>query len=103
MKWQERTGKAQGFQWDSGNAQKSQHKHQVSCEEAEQIFFNQPLLLLEDPIHSRSEPRMTAFGRNNAGRCLTISFTLRGEFIRIISARPMNRKERKIYEEQNKR
>ena len=90
----------QGFQWDSGNSQKSLRKHQVTCEEAEQIFFNHPLLLLEDPLHSRVEQRIKGFGRSHTGRLLTISFTVRGRLVRIISARPMNRKERKVYEKQ---
>ncbi len=103
MEWHEQIEKAQGFQWDSGNSRKNEHKHQVSCEEAEQVFFNQPLMLLDDPKHSKNELRIRAFGKNNAGRLLTISFTLREDLIRIISARSMHRKERTIYEEQNKK
>ncbi len=101
MEWRDRLGKAQGFQWDRGNSQKNAHKHQVTCDEAEQIFFNRPLLVLEDLVHSAAEFRIKAFGRTNANRLLTISFTLRGDLIRIISARPMNRKERTLYEKQD--
>lgn len=88
-----------GFNWDSGNARKNE-KHGVSTAEAEQVFFNQPLLLLEDGTHSQSEPRFHALGKTDAGRTLHITFTLRnsGILIRVISARDMHRKERAIYE-----
>jgi uncharacterized DUF497 family protein len=87
------------FEWDHGNARKND-KHGVSMAESEQVFFNAPLLLLEDPKHSSAEPRFHALGRSNAGRGLHISFTLRcdGSAIRVISARDMHRKEREIYE-----
>jgi len=69
--------------------------------EAEQVFFNSPLLVLPDPKHSEVEPRFHALGKTNEGRRLHISFTLRdgGRFIRVISARDMQRKERVIYEQ----
>ena len=75
-------------------------KHQVSDAEAEQVFFNEPLLVLEDSAHSASEPRWHALGQTNERRLLTLAFTFRanGTRVRIISARPMHRKERKIYE-----
>ena len=87
------------FQWDKGNERKSLEKHDVSKEEAEQIFFNQPLLLLADKAHSLDEPRFHALGRTDANRKLHITFTIRGQFVRVISARPMHRKERGYYEE----
>lgn len=89
-----------GFNWDDGNARKNE-KHGVSIAEAEQIFFNAPLLLLEDAAHSHGEPRFHALGSAGDGRKLHISFTLRqsGQLIRIISARDMHRKERAIYEQ----
>jgi uncharacterized DUF497 family protein len=88
-----------GFDWDDGNARKNE-KHGVSTAEAEQVFFNQPLLLLQDGAHSQSEIRFHALGRTDAGRTLHITFTLRqsGALIRVISARDMHRKERAIYE-----
>lgn len=88
-----------GFDWDEGNARKNEN-HGVSMAEAEQVFFNQPLLLLEDGAHSQSEPRFHALGRTDVGRTLHITFTLRqsGALIRVISARDMHRKERAIYE-----
>ena len=88
------------FDWDRGNSMRNA-KHQVSDAEAEQVFFNEPLLVLEDSAHSASEPRWHALGRTNEHRLLTLAFTFRanGTRVRIISARPMHRKERKVYEE----
>jgi len=86
------------FQWDSGNERKSSDKHNVSQAEAEQIFFNRPLLLLEDKAHSQRETRFHALGRTDDYRTLHIAFTIRVNKIRVISARPMHKKERKSYE-----
>jgi uncharacterized DUF497 family protein len=87
-----------GFEWDAGNLTKSSAKHAVSCREAEEIFFNQPLIVAPDPAHSQTEARFRVLGRTNAHRLLHLNFTPRGDRLRIISARPMNRKERTIYE-----
>ena len=72
--------------------------------ETEQVFFNAPLLLLEDAAHSQNEVRIHALGVSNETRALHITFTLRqsGQLIRIISARDMHRKERAIYDQANK-
>lgn len=92
---------AEGFQWDAGNARKSADKHGVSQGEAEQAFFNDPLLLLADDGHSEAEPRFHALGRTDGGRRLFIVFTLRDarRLIRVISARDMNRRERTRYDQ----
>ncbi len=89
-----------GFEWDEGNSRKNE-QHGVSMAEAEQVFFNSPLLVLPDPRHSEAEQRFHALGKTNEGRRLHITFTLRdaGQFIRVISARNMHRKERVIYEQ----
>lgn len=90
-----------GFQWDAGNERKSSEKHGVRKSEAEQVFFNQPLLVLADKKHSQEEPRYHALGITDSGRLLHISFTLRVDetLIRVISAPDMHRKERAIYEQ----
>jgi len=90
-----------GFDWDSGNERKNSDKHNVSQAEAEQVFFNAPLLLLEDSKHSQNEPRFHALGKTNGGRLLHISFTLRFDDskIRVISARDMHKKESGYYEQ----
>ena len=90
-----------GFDWDAGNARKND-KHDVSNAEAEQFFFNVPLLVAPDAGHSGKESRLHALGVTDDGRHIQISFTVRdeGRKVRVISARPMNRKERTIYEQQ---
>jgi len=90
-----------GFDWDAGNERKSLEKHAASRFEAEQVFFNQPLLILVDKKHSQIEDRYHALGRTNDARLLHITFTLRSAdtLIRVISARDMHRKERIIYEQ----
>lgn len=92
----------EGFDWDDSNSRKSADKHDVSQAEAEQVFFNHPLLVLADDRHSVRETRFHALGRTDRGRRLHITFTLhRGAtLIRVISARDMNRKERQRYEEE---
>lgn len=92
----------EGFNWDEGNARKSVEKHGVSQAEAEQILFNDPLLVVADVGHSAHETRLHALGRTDADRLLHVTFTLRGDgrFIRVISARTMHRKERSRYEQE---
>ena len=87
-----------GFQWDAGNINKNLYKHKVENWECEQVFFNEPLIILDDPKHSHEEKRWAAFGKTDAGRLLSVIFTKRGQLIRVISARTMKRKERNFYE-----
>jgi hypothetical protein len=91
--------KITSFDWDEGNARKNE-KHGVTMAEAEQVFFNAPLLVLDDSRHSNQEPRFHVLGKTDTTRLLQITFTVRddGEKIRVISARDMHRKERVIYE-----
>ena len=88
------------FDWDKGNIRKNE-KHGVSTAESEQVFFNEPLLLLADMKHSEGEHRFHALVKTDEGRTLHITFTLRntGVKIRVISARNMHKKERVIYEQ----
>lgn len=88
-----------GFQWDQGNIDKNLIKHDVENWECEQIFFNKPLLILDDPKHSIAEKRWAAFGMTDADRPLVVLFTKKGNLLRIISTRDMSRKARKFYEE----
>jgi len=93
----------EGFEWDQSNIEKNWEKHRVSYLECEEVFFNQPLLVREDEIHSKFEPRYYVLGRSNDGRHLFIVFTIRRNKIRVISARNMSRRERRIYHEQIKK
>lgn len=87
----------EGFDWSSGNAEKNRERHQVTPLEAEQVFFNAPLLAGADPVHSQSEQRFYALGHTDEGRELFIAFTLRAKRVRVVSARDMSRKERRVY------
>jgi len=66
--------------------------------ECEQMFFNRPLLVLDDARHSVSENRWAAFGKNDGDRFLVVIFTTSDHLIRVISARDMNKRERKFYD-----
>ena len=90
------------FEWDDGNKDKNWIKHRVARTEAEEVFFDANKKLLRDIIHSSSEDRYILLGKTLAGRLLFIVFTIRGNKIRVISARDMNRKEKPLYEEENR-
>ncbi len=90
---------ATGFEWDDGNIDKNWIKHGVSPSECEQMFFNQPLVVAEDSVHSEAEERLFALGRTDDERLLFAVFTVRKDKIRIISARDMSSNERKVYKQ----
>ena len=87
----------EGFDWDRGNIEKNWIAHSVTPEETEQVFFNTPLIVADDKNHSRTEKRYFVLGQTDEDRALFVAFTIRQERIRVISARDMNRKERKLY------
>ena len=90
----------EGFDWDQGNIEKNWERHKISFIECEEVFFNRPLVVVEDTSHSTSEGRDYALGRTNDDRYLFVVFTIRNNKIRVISARDMNRKERRVYREE---
>jgi hypothetical protein len=90
---------ASGFEWDEGNSEKNWAKHNVTRSECEQVFFDLPFVVADDQKHSHNEPRYYALGRTDRGRKLFVLFTIRGGLIRVISARNMNRSEKRIYDE----
>jgi uncharacterized protein len=89
-----------GFEWDAGNSEKNWEKHKVSRAECEQIFFNQPMVVAADQKHSQAESRYYALGQSDRGRRLFVVFTIRDYLIRVISARPMSRTERSLYDQE---
>jgi len=86
-----------GFQWDEGNTEKNWVQHQVSQGEAEQVFFNRPLVVVEGEQRAEFRQRYYALGHTDASRLLFMVFTIREDLIRVISARPMSRRERRVY------
>ena len=93
----EHLARCTGFHWDEGNLLKSWERHGVSAAECEGVFFNRPLAAASDEKHSSSEHQFYALGHTDTGRRLFVVFTIRGRLIRVISARDMNRRERKAY------
>lgn len=91
-----------GFDWDGGNLDKNWKLHGVPFWECEQVFFIEPLLVVEDVSHSGGEKRYYALGRTETGRRLFVVFTIRRNLVRVISARDMSRRERRRYEQEEK-
>lgn len=89
------------FEWDGGNKGKNL-KHTVTDAECEEIFFDHGKKMLQDALHSGREARYILIGKTKNKRRIFIAFTIRNNKIRIISARDLNRKERRLYEEDNK-
>jgi len=87
------------FEWDPDKAARNFAKHGVAFKDAATVFGDPLAMTYFDPDHSESEDRFLTFGHTDAGRLLAVSHTDRDANIRIISARPMTRKERKQYEE----
>lgn len=86
-----------GFDCDAGNSAKNYKSHRVSDIECEEVFFNAPLVIPYDIIHSGLEKRYYVLGRTDKGRMLFVAFAYRAEKIRVISARDMSKKERRSY------
>jgi uncharacterized DUF497 family protein len=87
-----------GFDWDEANAVKNWERHRVTPEEAEDVFFHDPLVVRSDPTHSKQEKRYWALGKTGRERWLFVAFTIRRNRIRVISVRDMSRREREAYE-----
>lgn len=87
------------FEWDPKKAAANLLQHGVSFEEAGTVFLDPLAKIHDDPDHSASERRDIIVGHSNEGRMLLVSFTDRGSKIRLISARPVTRRERQDHEE----
>lgn len=91
------------FEWDQGNTDKSYVKHGVTPKESEEIFLDEHLRVARDIVHSQGEDRFIGIGKTFSGKILFVVFMLRKQKVRIISVRPANRKERRVYEEEIKK
>lgn len=89
------------FEWDDDKAAINERKHGVSFTEAMTVFADPLALTGFDPDHSVAEDRYITMGLSAEGQLLTISHTDRDENVRIISARPASRAERKDYFDAN--
>lgn len=88
------------FKWSPEKAASNLTKHGVSFAEASTVFDDPLSITVFDPDHSADEDRFIIIGASHAGRLLMVAHTERGDTIRIISARPLTRAERKAYAEQ---
>jgi uncharacterized protein len=86
-----------GFEWDDANTEKNWEFHQVTPEEAEDVFFSDPQVVRGDARHSQREKRYYALGQTRRGRRLFVGFTIRHDLIRVISVRDMSRREQDFY------
>jgi len=84
--------------WDPRKAVANFRKHQVRFSDAETVLWDPQGLTVED-ADARGEKRLITVGCDAVGRVLVVAFTIRGEEIRLISARKATRKERRAYEE----
>lgn len=88
------------FEWDDGNIDKNFEKHLISSNISEEPFKDEDLITFPDLPHSKSENRYHLIGKTEQNTVLFITYTLRQDKIRIISARIANKQERRIYENQ---
>ena len=89
------------FEWHPAKAAGNLEKHGVSFEEAATVFDDDFAEFLPDLRHSVGEARFTCLGTSSAGRLLVVAFTERGDTVRIISAREMEPREKRSYEQGN--
>ncbi|MFM7883316.1 MAG: BrnT family toxin [Microcystis panniformis] len=87
------------FDWDKNKAERNLSKHEVSFEEAKTVFDDPLYVAFYDPDHSEDEDRYLLVGQSNRGRLLIVSYTERGNLIRLISAREVTKTERETYEQ----
>ncbi len=87
------------FEWDPEKANANELKHDLSFSEGASVFGDPLAITFPDPDHSLDERRYLTFGLSRLGRFVVISHTQRSAKTRIISARFMTRRERRIYEE----
>ncbi len=92
-----------GFDCDDHNRFKNWEKHRIPNWECEEIFFNEPLVVRFDAVHSVDEKRHFALGHTDSGEKLFVAFTIRNNLIRPVSFRPMTKNEMSIYEHYKKK
>jgi len=86
------------FEWDPAKAASNLHKHDVSFEEAATVFEDWLSMTALDPDHSETEERYITVGMSKRGRLLLVAHTENQTRIRIISARQLTPREKRLYE-----
>jgi hypothetical protein len=87
------------FSWDFDKAAANLRKHGISFPDAATAFGDALSITVPDPAHSSGEERFLLIGLTKRGRLVVVAHREHGDEIRLISARPATRGERKTYEE----
>ncbi|MCP4654918.1 MAG: BrnT family toxin [bacterium] len=90
-----------GFLWLEAVVEKIERKHHLDTAEVEGVFSRRPQIRFMESGKVAGEDLYAAYGRSAEGRYLTVLFILK--FDRralIVSARDMDRKERRQYGKQ---
>ncbi|MFH0947755.1 MAG: BrnT family toxin [Elusimicrobiota bacterium] len=85
------------FEWDKNNTKHIKERHRIEPYECEQVFFDVFFIISPDSKHSQQEQRYLVSGRAKSGKVIIVVFTIRKDKIRVITARPADGKERRIY------
>ena len=87
------------FEWDKNKAEINERNHRVSFDEAQTVFIDDHSVMKPDIGHSLTEARLLIMGTSNKNQLIVVSYTERGDKIRLISARKATKNERRQYEE----
>ena len=90
------------FEWDAHKAARNVKLHRVTFQEASTVFSDPLAITAADPDHSHEEDRSVDIGLSDRGRIIVVSYTERGDTIRIITARKATRRELASYEEETR-
>jgi hypothetical protein len=90
------------FEWDTEKARRNLRKHNVSFREGMMVFNDIFAITFVDDAHSRQERRFLTLGISDLEQVLVVSHTLVGEKVRLISARKATKRERELYEKENR-
>ena len=83
------------FEWDGRKDATNRRKHHVGFAEASTVFGDPLSITIPDPDHAKAEERFVIIGLSNKRNMLVVIHTIRGEQIRLISARPATKNERR--------
>jgi uncharacterized DUF497 family protein len=79
------------FDWNETNAEHIVDEHSLYPEEVEQVFANRPHVIRRGELYQ-------ALGRSDDGYLLTVIFAFEAGIVRVVTARPMDRSERRLYD-----
>ena len=91
------------FEWDPNKAASSVRRHGIAVEDAASVFGDPLARTIPDPEHSTGEARFVTMGLTAGGRLVVVVHTDREGRTRLVSARPATRREKKSYEEADRR